>query len=37
MKPVILLLSTYPYAEPRHGGQVRLASIAAAFEAFKGI
>lgn len=33
MKPVVLLLSTYPYVEPRHGGQVRLANIAAAFKA----
>ncbi|MEC5407883.1 hypothetical protein VOM14_20225 [Paraburkholderia sp. MPAMCS5] len=27
----ILLLSTYPYARPRHGGQVRLANIAKNF------
>lgn len=27
----ILLLSTYPYARPRHGGQVRLANIAKSF------
>lgn len=33
MKPVVLLLSTYPFAEPRHGGQVRLANIAKAYEA----
>lgn len=32
MKPVVLLLSTYPYAEPRHGGQVRLVNIAAAYK-----
>jgi len=33
MKPIVLLLSTYPIVEPRHGGQVRLANIAHAFEA----
>ena len=33
MKPTVLLLSTYPFLEPRHGGQVRLANIAHAFEA----
>ena len=27
MKPTVLLLSTYPIAEPRHGGQIRLAHI----------
>lgn len=32
MKRVVLLLSTYPFVEPRHGGQVRLANIAKAFE-----
>ena len=32
MRPVVLLLSTYPFVEPRHGGQVRLANIANAFE-----
>lgn len=31
MKPGVLLLSTYPFVEPRHGGQVRLAGIAEAF------
>jgi len=33
MKPSVLLLSTYPFVEPRHGGQVRLAQIAKAFAA----
>ena len=33
MKPTVLLLSTYPFLEPRHGGQVRLANIAHAFKA----
>ena len=33
MNPTVLLLSTYPIVEPRHGGQVRLANIAHAFEA----
>jgi hypothetical protein len=33
MKPSVLLLSTYPFLEPRHGGQVRMANIAQAFEA----
>lgn len=33
MKPTVLLLSTYPFLEPRHGGQVRLANIAHAYEA----
>ena len=33
MKPTVLLLSTYPFLEPLHGGQVRLANIAHAFEA----
>ncbi|UUZ66971.1 hypothetical protein LP416_18285 [Polaromonas sp. P2-4] len=28
MKPTVLLLSTYPIVEPRHGGQIRLANIA---------
>jgi len=32
MKPSVLLLSTYPFVKPRHGGQVRLANIARAFE-----
>lgn len=32
MKPVVLLLSIYPFAEPRHGGQVRIANIAKVFE-----
>ncbi len=31
MKKTILLLSTYPFAEPRHGGQVRIANIAKTF------
>lgn len=30
-KPNVLLLSTYPYKVPRHGGQLRLANIAKAF------
>ena len=33
MNPTVLLLSTYPIVEPRHGGQVRLVNIALAFEA----
>ena len=33
MKPTVLLLSTYPFLEPRHGGQVRTAHIAHAYEA----
>lgn len=33
MRPVVLLLSTYPFVEPRHGGQVRLANIARVYEA----
>ncbi len=33
MNPTVLLLSTYPIVEPRHGGQVRLANIGHAFEA----
>lgn len=33
MKPTVLLLSTYPIAEPRHGGQLRLANIGKAFSA----
>lgn len=33
MKPTVLLLSTYPFLEPRHGGQVRMAHIAHAYEA----
>lgn len=33
MKPTVLILSTYPFLEPRHGGQVRLANVAHAFEA----
>lgn len=32
MKPVVLLLSTYPFVEPRHGGQVRLSNILIAYE-----
>jgi hypothetical protein len=32
MKPVVLILSTYPFVQPRHGGQVRLSNIAATFE-----
>jgi len=31
MRPSVLLLSTYPIAEPRHGGQIRLAHIGNAF------
>jgi glycosyltransferase involved in cell wall biosynthesis len=31
--PVLLLLSTYPYQKPQHGGQIRLASIAKAYQA----
>lgn len=31
--PSVLLLSTYPFVEPRHGGQIRLAAIGAAFAA----
>jgi len=31
-KPCVLLLSTYAFRVPRHGGQVRLANIAKAFE-----
>lgn len=30
-KPSVLLLSTYPFVEPRHGGQLRLAQIARAY------
>lgn len=33
MPPVLLLLSTYPYQKPQHGGQLRLANIAKAYEA----
>ena len=33
MKPTVLLLSTYPFSKPRHGGQVRIAQIAHAYEA----
>jgi hypothetical protein len=33
MKPTVLLLSTYPFLEPRHGGQVRMAHIAHAYAA----
>lgn len=33
MKPCVLLLSTYPFVEPRHGGQLRLAAIGKAFAA----
>ena len=33
MSPVILLLSTYPFQQPRHGGQLRLASLARAYAA----
>jgi len=32
MKPVVLLLSTYPYVKPQHGGQIRLANIAKAYK-----
>jgi len=32
MRPVVLILSIYPFAEPRHGGQVRVANIAKVFE-----
>lgn len=32
MKPVVLLLSTYPFVLPRHGGQIRLANIAKAYQ-----
>lgn len=32
-KPAVLLLSTYAFAEPRHGGQLRLAHIASTFAA----
>ncbi|MFP5502337.1 MAG: glycosyltransferase [Candidatus Sericytochromatia bacterium] len=32
-KPCVLLLSTFPYRQPRHGGQIRLANLAAVFEA----
>ena len=31
--PVLLLLSTYPYQKPQHGGQIRLAHIAKAYQA----
>jgi len=31
-RPTILFLSTYPFVEPRHGGQVRLANIARTFD-----
>ena len=31
MKPSVLLLSTYPFVEPQHGGQLRLAAISDAF------
>ena len=31
--PTVLLLSTYPFAMPRHGGQVRLANIAKTYAA----
>lgn len=31
--PTVLLLSTFPYRAPRHGGQIRLANLAASFEA----
>ncbi len=33
MKPSVLLLSTYPFVQPRHGGQLRLAAIRDAFVA----
>ena len=33
LKPSVLLLSTYPFVEPRHGGQLRLAHIAKAYAA----
>lgn len=32
MTPIVLILSSYPFVEPRHGGQVRLANIAKAYE-----
>jgi len=32
MRAVVLLLSTYPFVEPRHGGQVRLANVSKTFE-----
>lgn len=32
-KPSVLILSTFPFQTPRHGGQVRLANIAKRFEA----
>jgi hypothetical protein len=31
MKPTVLLLSTYPIVDPRHGGQLRLINIGKAF------
>jgi hypothetical protein len=31
LKPTVLLLSTYPFTEPRHGGQIRLANISKAY------
>ena len=33
MKPTVLLLSTYPFLEPLHGGQLRMAHIAKAYKA----
>lgn len=32
-QPTVLILSTFPFQTPRHGGQVRLANIAKSFEA----
>ncbi len=32
LQPSVLLLSTFAFGEPRHGGQVRLANIAQAYE-----
>jgi hypothetical protein len=32
LKHSILLLSTYPYIKPRHGGQIRLANIAKTYQ-----
>ena len=33
MPPVLLLLRTYPYKKPQHGGQLRLANIAKTYQA----
>ena len=32
MNPTIFFLSTYPFVEPRHGGQIRLAEIAKTYQ-----